>query len=281
MSTAFQRVRLILALGLGLIWATTAAAADRAEVRKFLEVTGFDVALDSIAIGAENAPAILGQDPGEFGLIWKKMVQDVMDPEKIRATASDILEQTLAPDLLTHTLDFYGSDLGQRLVAAENASHLEKGGATKDEAGEALVAALMQAGPEGQARLDSFRRMSAAIDADGQSLRAMQEVQIRFLLAAAAAGVIQLKMDEPDLRELFRQQEPELRRTLAASALASAAYTYQAFSDDEVRNYADALEKPQMRQVYELMNAVQYEIMASRFEMLAARLAGLQPAQDL
>ena len=45
--------------------------------------------------------------------------------------------------------------------------------------------------------------------------------------------------------------------------------------------YAEALEHPKMRKVYELMNAVQYEIMANRFEAVAARLADMQPSQDL
>jgi hypothetical protein len=36
-----------------------------------------------------------------------------------------------------------------------------------------------------------------------------------------------------------------------------------------------------MARVYELMNAVQYEIMANRFEVLAARMRGLTPAQEL
>jgi hypothetical protein len=36
-----------------------------------------------------------------------------------------------------------------------------------------------------------------------------------------------------------------------------------------------------MQQVYTLMNAVQYEIMANRFEAVAARLAAMQPSQDI
>jgi hypothetical protein len=36
-----------------------------------------------------------------------------------------------------------------------------------------------------------------------------------------------------------------------------------------------------MRQVYDLMNAVQYEIMANRFEALALAMQNLQPSQDL
>lgn len=265
----------------GLFWAGVAGAAERARIEQFLGVTGFDVALDSMALGAEQAPAMLGRDPGEFGVVWKKLVQEVMVPADIRETAIDILQQTLDDALLDHALAFYGSDLGQRLVAAENAAHMEKGEDGKDEAGEAIIAALVRSGPEGRDRLDFFRRMNAAIDIGDMSIRAMQEVQIRFLMAAAGAGVIALKMDEPDLREMFREQEPQLRSVLLASAMANAAYTYQSFSDDELRDYTLALEADPMRQVYELMNAVHYEIMANRYEMLAARMAILRPSQEL
>ena len=42
-----------------------------------------------------------------------------------------------------------------------------------------------------------------------------------------------------------------------------------------------ALEHPDMKKVYDLMNAVQYEIMANRFEDLARRLSGLTPSSEL
>ena len=63
--------------------------------------------------------------------------------------------------------------------------------------------------------------------------------------------------------------------------MAGAAYTYQAFSDEEVLAYAKALEDPQMQKVYALMNAVQFEIMANRYEQVAQRLGNMQPSQDL
>ena len=65
------------------------------------------------------------------------------------------------------------------------------------------------------------------------------------------------------------------------SGLANAAYTYRDFSDADILTYAEALEHPDMAQLYELMNAVQYEIMADRFEVLAWRMAKLHPGQDL
>ena len=123
--------------------------------------------------------------------------------------------------------------------------------------------------------------MNAASDAEDNAVRAIQEVQVRFIMAAAAAGVIELRMDEPDLREALRSQEAEMRTSIKANALANSAYTYQAFSDEEVETYGEALAHPKMQKVYVLMNAVQYEIMANRFERVAERLSAMQPSQDL
>jgi methionine synthase II (cobalamin-independent) len=123
--------------------------------------------------------------------------------------------------------------------------------------------------------------MNSASDSAGTGLRAIQEIQVRFLLAASAAGIIALQLDEPDLREVLRRDEDALREAIDESALAGAAYTYQAFSDEEVLAYTEALEHPDMRSVYDLMNAVQYEIMANRFEALAIAMAGLQPSEEL
>lgn len=276
---SWMAATLVLVFMVGASLPGAARAADRGEVERFLKVTGFDVALKSIALGALDAPKMLGQDPGDFGIIWKRVVDEVMQPQELVETATGMLERTLDQNILEHALDFYGSDLGQAIVAAENAAHMEPDDGIKDEAGQAIVAALVRAGAEGRARLDYFRRM--AVDSAGLSLRAIQEIQIRFLLAASAHGVIAMQMDEKDLREFFRQQEGQMRTAILANALANAAYTYQALSDDELRQYTEALEAPDMREVYRLMNAIHYEITASRYEMLAAKMAGLRPSEEL
>ncbi|MBM1814749.1 DUF2059 domain-containing protein [Pseudosulfitobacter pseudonitzschiae] len=266
-----------LALTLALT-AAAAQAADRARLETFLEVTGFDVALDSIRLSASSAPAMLGLEAEDFGAQWTVMADDVFNTAKMHDMALDILGATLEDDLLDHATEFYDTDLGRRLVVAENNSHMEDDSETKSEAGQAIVAGLERIGSP---RLDALKRMNAASDSAGTAVRAIQEVQVRFLMAAAAAGVIELKMEEPDLREAMRADEDELRQSIAESALSGAAYTYQAFSDAEVLEYAKALEDPDMRKVYDLMNAVQYEIMANRYEALAARMRNLQPSQEL
>ncbi|WP_223428375.1 DUF2059 domain-containing protein [Tateyamaria pelophila] len=255
-----------------------AAAADRAKLETFLEVTGFDVALESIALSAEAAPNMLGLEADDFGSEWTRLTRGVFATQVMHEMALDILAETLTDDLLTHAADFYATDLGQRLVVAENASHMSEDDALKSESGAAIVAGLERLDSE---RLTYLERMTEASDSAGTGLRAIREVQVRFLMAAAGAGVIDLQMEEPDLRERLSADEDELRADLEQNAIKGAAYTYQAFSDEEMLAYTEALEHPKMRQVYDLMNAVQFEVMANRFEALARAMSALQPSQEL
>lgn len=253
-------------------------AAETERLEAFLQVTGFDVALESIRLSADSAPQMLGLEADDFGSEWQRLVGEVFDTDVMHGMALDILAKTLSDDLLTHAADFYASDLGQRLVVAENASHLSEDDALKSESGTAIIDGLVRIGSP---RVALLTRLNDASDVEDSSIRAIQEVQIRFLMAAAGAGVIELQMDEADLREALKAQEGEMRTSIKTNALANAAYTYQAFSDEEVAAYADALAEPPMQEVYALMNAVQYEIMANRFEEVAARLSTMQPSQDL
>lgn len=256
----------------------TARAADPERLEAFLEVTGFDVALESIRLSADSAPAMLGIQADAFGSEWSRLVSEVFKTDLMHDMALDILSNTLDDDLLTHAAAFYATDLGKRLVVAENASHMQEDDVLKSESGAAIVSGLVRIGSP---RVALLNQLNAASDVEDSAIKSIQEVQIRFLLAAAGAGVIDLQMDEPDLREALRRQEGDMRTAIKTNALANAAYTYQAFSDAEVQEYAEVLAAPKMQAVYALMNAVQYEIMANRFEEVANRLSGMQPSQDL
>lgn len=249
---------------------------DRLEA--FLSATGFDVALESMKLTASSAPAMIGVEAENFGLQWTALVADIFDAQKMHDMAIDILSQTLEDDLMIHAVDFYTSDLGARLLVVENASHMKDDDELKAESGQAIVAGLVQIGSP---RLEELKRLNDAVGSEDASIHAIQEVQVRFLMAAAAAGVIELRMDETDLRENLKRQEGEMRRNMKVNGLAASAYTYQSFSDDEISAYAAALEHPKMQKVYALMNAVQFEIMADRYEQMALAMSELRPTQEL
>lgn len=282
MTCDFQRpaARLCLvlaALWLGL-WPVSGQGADRARIEAFLNVTGFDVALDSIAFSAASAPQMVGRSPADFGADWSRLADRVFDRGVMREMALDLLEKTLSDEMLNHAAAFYASDLGQRLVIAENASHAMEDDTQKQAEGLNIIADLVA---RGASRLEVIKRMNAAIDSSGNGLRAVQEIQLRFLLAASAAGVIEMQFDEESLRAALKGQEAQVRMMLQQSMLTGSAFTYRDIEDRDLVAYAEALEHPMMSRVYELLNAVQYEIMANRFEVLAVQMAKLHPSQDL
>ena len=258
--------------------AAPARAADRDRIEAFLATTGFDVALDSIALSAENAPRMLGREAGDFGAQWTRLAERVFDTQVMHNMAVSILAETLDQDDLMNAVEFYASPLGERLVEAENASHQVTDRAAKLDRGEALFAQLVA---EGSPKVELYQRMNDAISSDDASVRAVEEIQVRFLMAASAAGVLERRLDEAALRAALAAGRDELRTDLRRNALAGAAYTYDAFDADELERYAEALEDPAMRRVYELLNAVQHEIMANRFEVLATEMADLAPQQEL
>lgn len=257
--------------------AMVAQAADRDRVRAFLNVTGFDVALESIKLSASDAPAMLGLKASDFGMSWTRLANDIFDVEEMQAEGVNILEETLSDEALAHAAAFYASDLGQRLVEAENESHLADRD-EKRERGEALMEKYMAEDPE---RVAIFDRMMRAIGSAESAMKSSNEIQIRFLMAAAAAGVVQLKMDEEGIRAMQAERAEEVLESIRESSLRGAAATYEGFTNAELDTYAEALEHPQMQEVYELMNAVQFEIMAQRFEAVALSLRGLDPGQEL
>ncbi|WP_147124745.1 DUF2059 domain-containing protein [Shimia ponticola] len=264
-------------LAASLLVAGAATAADRAKLEAFMAVTGFDVALDSLRLSAGQAPALLGLSEENFGSDWTRLADEVFASEGLRADALDILEQTMDDEMLNHAADFYASELGQRLVEAENTAHMDDS-ADSDLAGQAIAAQLIE---EGSPRIEYFQQMSAAIGSIENSIRAINEVQVRFLMAASAAGLTQRELDEAELRAILNNRADEMREAMQIGSVTNAAFTYRDFSDADMKAYLDALQQPLMQRVYELMNAVQFQLQIDRFEILAARMVELYPQQDI
>ena len=260
-----------------LLWlvAGQVRAVERTEIHDFLKVTGFDVAVRSIAGSVADAPAMLGLSEEDFGPGWQSAVADLFAEAELQGLALDMLETTLSEEMRVHAMEFYGSALGRRLITVENAAHM----APDDPGAEAEGARLYA--EAGDARRALLERMAAGVDVSGVAVDAAQDFQVRFLMAASAAGLLEGELDEAALRAQLGQGRAALAETLRQSGIHGAAYTYRDFTDDELLTYVEALETPLMARVYELLNAVQYEIMANRFERLALRMGDLRAGQEL
>jgi len=162
-------------------------------------------------------------------------------------------------------------------VTAENESH---GLEFEDrEAEGARLAQVLSA--RGSPQPEYFLDMAESIGYVGATIKAYREVQVRFLMAASLAGLIDQRFDEVDLRAMLAQQDDEVRRAMTENLIVANAFTYRDFTDSEIEIYRDALAMPQMMEVYELMNAIHFTIMADRFERMALEMVNLTPTQEL
>ncbi|GKY87915.1 hypothetical protein [Sinisalibacter aestuarii] len=259
------------------LWAVAAQAAERETLRHFLEVTGFDVAITSMQQGAMAGPGIAGDAPDAFGRQYTALAERVFDPDLMLERAIDMMEAVMPDELVQHGVDFYGSPLGQRLVVAENESHMTDDD-TRYAEGQVLLETLTETAP---GRIEDLGAMMDAIGGVDASVRAVVEVQLRYLLAAMAAGTLDIDYSEAELRALIAEQIPDIRQNIAVYSMLGAVYAYRDFSDEDVHAYREALEEADMRQVYELLNAIQFEVMAERYEVLAGELSGLTPEQEI
>jgi hypothetical protein len=100
-------------------------------------------------------------------------------------------------------------------------------------------------------------------------------------MAAAAAGALPQGPDEAELRAILTAQIEESADETAYYSLVSNAWTYREISTPDLEAYLAALRSPAMQQVYEILNATQFQVMIERYEMLGARLSELSPQQDL
>ena len=269
--------KILVAILLLFLMVMPAKAADRTKIAQFMAVTGFDVALESMRLSARDAPTMLGLDADDFGLSWSRLADRIFEPEALKNDALEILDTALTDDVLAYAIQFYGSKLGQRLVTAENESH-----GLEFEDREAEGARLAQAlSARGSPQPQYFLDMAESIGYVGATIKAYREVQVRFLMAASLAGLIDQRFDEVDLRAMLAQQDDEVRRAMAENLIVANAFTYRDFTDSEIEIYRDALAMPQMMQVYELMNAIHFTIMADRFERMALEMVNLTPTQEL
>jgi hypothetical protein len=251
--------------------------ADRDKIKAFMKVTGFDVSLESMRVSAGDAPAMLGLDSADFGRSWKLTADELFSPDSLKEDALDILQQALSDDVLLHASEFYASDLGRRLVSAENLSHFADSEVKKQQGGILLVGLLDRASPQPQ----YFRDMAKDIGAIDSGIRSFREVQVRFIMAAMGSGLIEQRLDEPDLRNMLAKEDASIKEQMLKNIVIANAYTYRDFTDREIAKYRGALSTDEMKEVYELMNAIHFAIMADRYERLAVKMVKLHPLQEL
>jgi hypothetical protein len=254
-----------------------AGPADPAKLKAFVEVTGYNVIISSLQQGAMAGPGMVGNVEDAFGKQYEALAKEVFDPEVMNARALEMLGATLTEELVDYGADFYASELGQRLVVVENQSHMADDQERMAEGGR-LMQELTAEDPE---RLQVLNDLATSVGSTDISITALVEMQVRFTLAAMAAGAIPNSLSEQELRLRSTEAMEALRPQIEVMGVVGNTYTYRALPTDDLAEYVRVLKTPEMQQIYEALNAIQYQIMIEKYQELGARMGELQPETEL
>lgn len=257
----------------------SAFAASEEKVNEFLNVTGFDVAIDSLPSSADNAPTMLGLEKSDFGPGFEAGAQRAFDLSVMRPKAVEMILENLSDEEIEHAIAFYSSELGRRLVVSENASHVEDDVSARQGRGGMILA---QMGPEEQEeRVDVLKVLAEASVTMEESLTNQAGAQFRFLVAADYEDLYTLALPEGMMYNLLLATMLEMKNDILMDAVVSSAATYEDFSNEELATYTAALQEEDMQSVYEVMDNVYFELLGDGFEKLAREMAQLGVSEEL
>lgn len=181
--------------------------------------------------------------PGQGGARWAAMVATIYDPTRLRATFDAAFQQALAGDAATIAAaqEFFGSDLGQRILTAEIAARR----AILDEATEEAArveAERMQAARDPRLRL--IRDLAEAGDLIEMNVAGALTANLAFFQGMNDIGVPGMAMDREQLMTEVWSQEDSIRDETGKWLYPFLALAYRPLSDDDLQAYVAFSESP-------------------------------------
>ena len=237
--TRFAFVLLCLALGPAttapLLAQTQRSQPDIAALADLLDITGLiEVMRDE---GRDNA---IGVDTdllnGQGGAAWLVAVDKVYDPAKLRRDFDAALGKKLdgAPDVQAAMADFFGSDLGKRVVALE----VEARRALMDDSAEAAAKSVWGGESDQKtARAAQIERFVQANDLIESNVMGALNSNLAFFQGLSRGGAFENPMPEDEMLSQVWAQEGDIRAETADWLYPFLMLAYQPLSDADLEKY--------------------------------------------
>jgi hypothetical protein len=182
--------------------------------------------------------------PGRGGARWKAMVATIYDAPALRQNFDAALMLALRDDPATvaAALDFFGSDLGQRILGHE----IEARRILLDEAAEEAArveAERMQA--ERDPRMGLIRDLAEAGDLIEANVAGALSANLAFFQGMNSVGVPGMVMDDEQMMLEVWGQEDSIRDETAKWLYPYLALAYRPMSDDDLKAYIAFAETPE------------------------------------
>lgn len=231
-----------------------------------LDITGL---IDVMRIeGRENA---VGVDTdllsGQGGAAWLVTVDKVYDPAKLRASFEAALARELAnaPEAQAEMAEFFGSDLGKRIVALEVAARRS----LLDDKAEAAAKALWdKASARKTHRVKQVERFAQINDLIESNVTGALNSNLAFFRGLSAGGAFEQPMPEDEMLAQVWSQESVIRADTADWLYPFLMMAYKPLSDDDFDRYIAFSESKSGKKI----NAAIFAAFDSMFVQLSATL---------
>lgn len=210
-----------------------------AEMAQSLEdLLGLDALFEILAQEGRDYGEGVGASffPGRDGAPWQAKVAAIYEPSRLRDAFHAAFEGALAPHdaRLAPAYEFLASDLGQKIIALENAARAELLDLEAREAAEVQADRLQR---NRDKRLRLIRQLILAGDMIDQNVAGALSGQLAFNLGFAQGAHEAQARDREALLADLAGQEPQLRQATLESLVSLMVKAYAPLSDAELQSY--------------------------------------------
>jgi len=225
----------LIALVLGL-FATLAPAAQAQDAERLAEVLNMDGVLgvmraEGLAYGADLDRNMLD---GRGGAAWEAQVAEIYDPARLSATVMPRFAAALEGHDTGAMLDFFGSDLGRRIVRLEITA---REAFLEEAVEEAARLRLDEMRADEDRRLDRLTAFIEAGDLVEANVQGGLNSSLAFWQGLRAGGFLGRQMTEEDVLAQVWNQEAEIRAETVEWLYSYLSMAYEPLSDEEFAAY--------------------------------------------
>ncbi|PRY21882.1 uncharacterized protein DUF2059 [Aliiruegeria haliotis] len=211
---------------------------ERDRVRPLFEAAGLPELLDVIRkeglTHAEDLKEELFPDRGEA--TWPAFVSAAYDVDRMAAILLDNLAAEFEPWHVDPLMDFFTSDLGERIVRLEVSARVALLEPSVEDAAKDILSAMRSTG---DARLGVLEDFVAANDLLEMNVASSLNANYAFYSGLAGAGVMDHFPGEGEMVQEVWRQEPEIRAETEEWLFAFLAMAFQPLSDEEINTYSE------------------------------------------
>ena len=219
-------------------------AEARAEVGPLLDALGVGELLPVMRQEGLASARDLASDmfPGRGGPRWEDLVDRIYRVERMRSIMTDEMAARLEPAEIDVLLQFFGSELGRRIVRLEVTAREALLDASVEEASEAALAEMRRADDP---RLEVLRGFVEANELVEMNVVGALNSNWAFYQGLEAGGAFGDALSEQQMLADVWGQEDEIRAETEEWVYSYLAMAYRPLSDDEIAAYTALSETPE------------------------------------